>query len=154
MNMLVKNRLHNLPGFEFSNKDFNSLFNDFNGMLGNKFHLSNSNDFNPKFEVAENKKYYEVHAELPGIELNDVNISLENNILTIKGEKKSVKEEKDKNYHICERKYGSFERKFELPENADEENIKAELKDGILSLTIAKNEKVEQKAKQIKINQG
>ncbi|MCP4176744.1 MAG: Hsp20/alpha crystallin family protein [bacterium] len=154
MNMLVKNRLHNLPRFDFSNKDFNSLFNEFNSVLGDTFHHSNTKNFNPKFEVVENKENYEVHAELPGIELKDVNISLENSILTIKGEKKSLEEENKKNYHICERKYGSFERKFELPENIDEENIKAELKNGILSLTIAKNEKVEPQAKQIEINQG
>jgi HSP20 family protein len=153
MNMLIRNRLHNLPGFEFSNKNFNSLFNEFNNALGNTLNLPNSKDFNPNFEVIENKDNYEVNAELPGIELKDIKISLENSILTIKGEKKTIKEEKEKNYHINERKYGSFERKFELPENADEENIKAELKNGILSLYIAKNKKIAPKVKEIMINQ-
>ncbi|HPN84323.1 MAG TPA: Hsp20/alpha crystallin family protein [Victivallales bacterium] len=109
---------------------------------------------NPSFEVAETDTEFNVTAELPGLTEKDVEINLEENILTIKGEKKEEKNEKKKNYHLYERRYGSFQRSFSLPQNSDADKINASVKNGVLEIKIpkkepskAKNKKIEVKAK-------
>jgi HSP20 family protein len=91
-------------------------------------------------------------AELPGVDPKAVDIRLENNTLTLRGERKLDKEVKEDNYHRVERAYGTFSRSFTLPTVVDQGNIKAEYKDGVLKLTLPKRE--EAKPRQIQINVG
>ncbi len=92
----------------------------------------------PSMDVTETDKEIEITAELPGLEEKDVQINVADNLLTIRGEKKSEKEEKDKNYRLIERSYGSFERTLELPDGVNADAIKANIAKGVLKVTIPK----------------
>ena len=100
-------------------------------------------------DVKETSSAIEVCAELPGMSKEDIDIALENNTLILSGEKKEVNEEKEESYHLLERRYGSFKRVLNLPVSIDPDKVKANYKDGILTITIQKKE--EAKAKQIKV---
>jgi HSP20 family protein len=104
----------------------------------------------PSVDVAETDEEIVVTAELPGIKQEEVDISIADNVLTLKGEKKEEKEVKEKNYHRIERSYGSFQRSISLPTGVDAGKAKATYKDGILCVTVPKVE--EAKPKQIKID--
>ena len=95
-------------------------------------------DFAPRVDTAETDAAYEVTAELPGVEEKDVKISIENDVLSISGEKKSEREEKKKDYVLSERSYGSFKRAFTLPDNVDVEKIAAKYEKGVLKVTLPK----------------
>jgi len=103
----------------------------------------------PSIDVAETQNDIEVKAEIPGMDPKDIDISLNNDILTIKGEKKQEKEEKEENYHLIERSYGKFIRSVRLPWEVKSDKIAAKYKDGVLKITLPKSEKA--KAKEIKI---
>lgn len=105
-------------------------------------------DLIPSMDISETDKQIEVTAELPGLEPKDVEINLADNVLTIRGEKKDEKEEKDKNRRVIERSYGSFARAVSLPAGVDEKDIKATIANGVLTVTVAKpaptvNKKIE-----------
>jgi HSP20 family protein len=100
-------------------------------------------------DISETKNNLIVSAEVPGIEPGDLDISLSGNRLTIKGEKKQIKEEKDESYHRIERRYGSFSRTIELPVEVDSSKVDATYKNGILKIVLPKVEK--EKAREIKI---
>jgi len=95
-------------------------------------------DLVPSTDVVENDKEIQITAELPGLEEKDVQINLADNVLTIKGEKKAEKEEKDKNYRLIERSYGSFSRSIELPAGVDAGAIKASISKGVLTVVVPK----------------
>lgn len=103
----------------------------------------------PSLDVSETKNELVVKAELPGLDPKDIDISLTNDILTIKGEKKREKEEKDENYHLIERSYGAFARSIRLPREVQGDKISASYKSGVLKVTLPKSE--EAKKKEIKI---
>lgn len=103
----------------------------------------------PRVDVVEQDGGYELVADLPGLKKEDIKIEIENNMLTLRGEKKIEGEKKDKNYRVCERYYGEFVRTFALPENVNTDGIVAEFKDGVLKLEIPKTEKP--KPKQIEV---
>jgi len=92
----------------------------------------------PAFDVAENDKEYIVTAELPGIDPKDIEITISNGVLTIKGEKKREEESRGENYYYMERQYGAFQRSFRLPEEVKEEEIDATYRNGVLRLVIPK----------------
>jgi HSP20 family protein len=92
----------------------------------------------PSMDVTKTDKEIEITAELPGLEEKDVQINLSDNLLTIRGEKKAEKEQKDKNYRLVERSYGSFERTLELPEGVNPDAIKANISKGVLKVTVPK----------------
>ena len=92
----------------------------------------------PTMDVAETDKDIEITAELPGLEEKDVQINVADNVLTIRGEKKAEKEEKEKNYRLVERSYGSFERSLELPKGVNLDAIKATIDKGVLKVTVPK----------------
>ncbi len=104
----------------------------------------------PTVDVAETDENIIVTAELPGVKQNDVEISVVNDVLTLKGEKREEKEIKKENYHRIERSYGSFQRSITLPTGVHADKAKATYKDGVLTVTIPKVE--EAKPKSIKIN--
>ena len=94
----------------------------------------------PTVDISETENNFEIRAELPGVAEGDVNVSVTDNRLTVKGEKRQDAETEGKNYHRVERRYGSFQRSFTLPRNVETSNIKAGFADGVLTLTIPKAE--------------
>lgn len=92
----------------------------------------------PMVDVSETDEDFVVRAELPGIGQEDVKVSVDSNTLTIKGEKKLVREEKEKTYHRMERSYGTFERTFSLSNRVDSSKAKASFKDGVLEIRLPK----------------
>lgn len=108
-------------------------------------------EWTPAVDIAEDDKEYTIKAELPGINKEDVKVTVENGVLSISGERKSEKEEKDKKYHRIERTYGSFVRTFTLPEGTAGDKMNAEFKDGVLKLHLPKDEKAKPKTVEVKI---
>jgi HSP20 family protein len=104
----------------------------------------------PAFDISETEKEYMITGEIPGIDVKDLDITLLDGILTIKGEKKKETEDKDKNYHRIERHYGSFQRNFRLPAKVKTDKLDATYKDGVLKLTIPKAEVTKPKKIEIK----
>ncbi len=101
--------------------------------------------FNPnamRVDISEDEKNIYIEAELAGLKKEDVKVTIEDGVLTIRGERKQESEEKKKNYHRVERVYGSFSRAFTLGENIDKDNIEAKYEDGVLHLTLPKVEPV------------
>ena len=92
----------------------------------------------PSMDVSETDNAIEIVAELPGLEKKDIELNLVNNLLTIRGEKKNEREEKNKDYHLVERSFGSFSRSVELPQGVDPEDISAEIANGVLKVTVKK----------------
>ena len=105
----------------------------------------------PSLDVSETKDNFVVKAEVPGIDAKDIDISLTGDVLTIKGEKKQEREEKEEDYHLVERSYGTFSRSIRLPAEVESAKIKASYKNGILSVTLPKSEKVKAKEVRIKV---
>jgi HSP20 family protein len=97
--------------------------------------------FVPAVDVSEDDEKIEIHAEVPGMTRDDIDVSVENGVLTVSGEKKEEERKEETNYHRVERSYGHFERRMRLPEGVDEENIDASYTDGVLSVTVPKTEK-------------
>jgi HSP20 family protein len=106
----------------------------------------------PLVDVTEDEKEYLIKVELPEVKKEDVKVSVENGVLSISGERKFEKEEKDKKFHRVERAYGSFLRSFTLPEGADGSRVSAEFKDGLLKVHLPKSEKAKTKSIEIKVN--
>ena len=106
----------------------------------------------PAVDITESEDAYLVEVELPGLKKEDVKITMENNILTIQGEKKQEKEEKRENYHRSERGYGSFQRSFTLPTTVKSDKIEAQYRNGILTATLPKVEEAKPKAVEVKVN--
>jgi HSP20 family protein len=105
--------------------------------------------WSPAVDIFETEGEIVVKAELPGMDRKDITLHLENNVLSLRGERKFEKETKDENYHRIERSYGTFSRSFAIPATVDEEKIRADYKDGVLKIILPKKEQA--KPKQIKI---
>ncbi|MEJ7643938.1 MAG: Hsp20/alpha crystallin family protein [Chryseolinea sp.] len=110
-----------------------------------------SYSFVPKVDILENDKAYEIHVAVPGLSKEDFKIDLNDNFLTVSGERKFSKERTGNNLHVVETQYGNFGRSFALPENVDASNINAAYNNGILVITLPKDEKKILKAT-IKVN--
>lgn len=108
-------------------------------------------DWSPRVDIVENDKEFVIKAEIPEVKKEDVKVSVDNGVLTLKGERKQEKEEKGKKFHRVERYYGSFTRSFTLPENVDESKVKASFKDGMLNLNIPKTAAAKPKAIEVKV---
>ncbi|MGV4796659.1 Hsp20 family protein [Rhizobium sp. F40D2] len=105
----------------------------------------------PALDVVESEKSFEVSAELPGVDATNVDVTLADGILTIKGEKTETKEEKEKNYYLSERRYGSFRRSLELPRGIDSEKIEANFLNGVLKIVLPKTAESQEKDRKITI---
>lgn len=132
-------------------KEVNRLFEDFGRGSVSRFA---SAEVVPRIDVAETDSAIEVTAELPGIDEKDVDVVLRDDVLTIKGEKKSEREEKKKDYHLVERSYGSFQRSIRLPFEADGETVKASFVKGVLKISVAKPTEVKEKTVKIPVRGG
>lgn len=141
-NVPVKHRFSDTDIFKSFDDFFSRRFSDFEGGAA----------FSPMVNIDETKDAYHVEAELPGVKKEDIDVSIKDDYLVIKGEKKSFNEEKKDQYHRVERSHGSFYRTIALPGDIDQENISAELKDGLLSIEIKKSDKVEKNEKKISIH--
>src|ERR1700675_4817533 len=108
--------------------------------------------FAPPVDIYEDEHHITLKLEVPGIDEKDIDVRIENNTLTVHGERKFEKEEKEENYRRMERQYGSFTRTFTLPNTVDHENVQADYDKGVLKVKLAK--KAEAKPKQIKVNVG
>jgi len=108
-------------------------------------------NFTPSINTREGEYAYHIDVDLPGVKKEDISVKVENNVLTLKGERKSKEEVKEKNYYKMESSFGSFTRSFTLPDNIDAENIHAENKDGVLEITLPKKEQKKESVKQIKV---
>lgn len=109
--------------------------------------------FSPSADAAATTAHYEINLELPGVTADDIDISLHDHNLVVKGEKKSQHEERGKTFYFTERSYGAFQRTFRLPGDTDPSKITADFKDGVLTLMVPKA-KANQTSKKIKVNQG
>ena len=126
----------------------NSLFQDY-GRTGQD-ELTTTASFVPAVDVYEDEHKITLKLEIPGVRQEDLDVRLENNTLTVRGERKFEKEEKEENFHRIERRYGSFARSFALPNTIDTENVNAGYDSGVLKIELSK--RADAKPKQIKVN--
>ena len=129
----------------------NRLFRESYGPEGREESLTTTT-FAPAVDVYEDEHNVTLKIEVPGIDEKDIDVRIENNVLTVHGERKFEKEEKEENFRRVERQYGSFTRTFTLPNTVDSEKVSANYEKGILKVTLPK--KAEAKPKQIKVNVG
>lgn len=109
-------------------------------------------DWAPFVDIQETDKEYLIKAELPEVKKDDVKVTIKDGVLSLEGERHQEKEEKDKKFHRVERSYGKFVRSFSMPEDADEKSVKADFKEGVLNVHLAKSEAAKPKAVEIKVN--
>jgi HSP20 family protein len=105
----------------------------------------------PAVDVTEGDKDFKVTAELPGLEEKNIEVTVSNHTLTIRGEKSYEKEEKNKDHHVSERAYGTFQRSFTVPEGVDADKITAELAKGVLTVSLPKTAEAQKPAKKIEV---
>jgi len=124
-------------------KQFNTLFNTRYPTTASSCDTGacERNDFSPAVDVTEDDTRYRIELDLPGVERDDVKVTVENDVLTISGERKTEREEEDGKVHRIERHFGSFLRTFRVPEDADGESVGASFKNGVLSVSLPKAEK-------------
>jgi HSP20 family protein len=140
---------HPLEAFQ---REFNRLFDDFYrtpalaGGAEGMFAAAT-----PRVDVKETDADYEVSAELPGIDEKDMELTVANNALTIRGEKKTEREEKEKNYYLSERSFGSFRRTIPLPAEIDEDKVEAHFKNGVLTVRLPKSAEAQAKTRRIEV---
>jgi HSP20 family protein len=136
--------------FERMRREMDRLWDSFfdGGLRGRTERVA---EWLPSLDVSETKNELVVKAEVPGMDPKDIDISLSDGMLTIKGEKKQEKEEKEADYHLVERSYGSFTRSVQLPKEVQSEKINASYKNGILKITLPKSEEAKKKEIKIKV---
>jgi HSP20 family protein len=137
-------------------RDFESMRNEMDRLWdsffeGGTLKGEDGREWLPSLDVAETKNEIVVKAEVPGLEPKDIDISLSDGLLTIKGEKKQEREEKEENYHLVERSYGSFTRSIRLPKEVQSDKINASYKNGVLKVVLPKSEEAKKKEVKIKV---
>lgn len=144
--------------FDALHREMNDLFEDFLGDVEESGRWPALRGFedvavlSPGFEVSETDDAVEIKAELPGMDEKDIDVTLDDNVLTIKGEKREEQEDKKKHYHVSEVHYGSFHRAIPVPEGIDRDRVKATFKKGTLKLSLPKTEQAKSQRKQIEIS--
>jgi HSP20 family protein len=149
--------------FEALHREIDRLFDDFGGGFWRSPFRRSVFDLEPiwrrelswetapAMDIVETEKAYEISAELPGMSESDVEVVASNGDLTIKGEKKEEKEERKKDYYLSERRYGSFERRMQIPEGVDADKIAASFKNGVLTVTLPKTAQAQKPEKKISV---
>jgi HSP20 family protein len=138
-------------------RELNSLQNRMNRLFeeqygGGREESLTAGAFVPPVDIYEDEHTIQLKLEVPGIDEKDLDIKVENNTLTVSGERKFEKEEKEENFHRVERRYGSFTRSFTLPNTVSTDDIQADYDHGVLKVKL--NKRAEAKPKQIKVNVG
>jgi len=143
--------------FENLRREIDRLFDDFDGGFWRApFRMPHGTrsitwPSMPAVDFTDTEKTYEITAELPGIDEKNIEVKVANGVLTIKGEKHEDKEEKQKDYYVRERNFGSFERAFQVPDGVDADKIEANFKKGVLTVTLPKTPEVQKAAKKIDV---
>lgn len=138
-------------------EDVSSRLNRFFGQLPARIESDNSTlllaaDWMPSVDISETDAAYLIKGEIPGVKKEDVKVTFQDGMITIQGERKQETEEKNKKFHRVECSYGSFMRSFRMPSDADENNIKAEFKDGMINVTLPKSTKEKPKAIEVQVS--
>jgi len=133
-------------------REIDDVFNRYPTGLLTKSIGDSSPEWSPLADITETEEAFHVKAELPGVKKEDVDVSLSNGVLTLKGERKTEEETKDEKQHRIERFHGTFVRRFDLPDNIDQSTVSAEYVDGVLSLTIPKTTKTTPETTKIDIH--
>jgi len=148
----VPTRLDEANPFAVMQREINALFdNFFRGGFESEPFESRMGAFAPHIDVSESDKEIKVSAELPGMDEKDIDVLLQNNMLTVKGEKKEEKEDKGKDYYHMERSYGSFSRTIPLTVEVQSEKVAATFKKGVLTVILPKSEKAVKATKKVAI---
>jgi HSP20 family protein len=108
----------------------------------------------PAAEASSGEDAYRITMELPGVAEEDIHLTVENGVVSVKGEKKTEREEKGDTWYFSERQYGSFQRSFRMPADADEAKVAADLKDGVLTITVPRKAPAAKASKRVKISKG
>ena len=149
--------------FEALHREIDRLFDDFGGGFWRSPFRRSMFDLepfwrreltwetSPALDIAETEKAYKITAELPGMSESDVEVVASDGGITIKGEKKEEKEEKKKDYYLSERRYGSFERRLQIPEGVDADKIEATFKKGVLTVTLPKKAEAQKPEQKISV---
>lgn len=134
-------------------RDINRVFDDFWSRFDRSAGVSNGrlSVTGPRTDVTETDEAVDVSVELPGMDEKDIDVSLSDDVLTIRGEKKAEREEKKKGYYLAERSYGSFYRSIPLPPGVDSEKAEAQFKKGILTVTLPKTPEAQAKVRKIEV---
>jgi HSP20 family protein len=135
MSIIRYNALNEFTPTSFSNL-IDRFFNESLSRSGGSAY-----SFVPRVDILEEDKAYQIHVAVPGVSKEDFKLDVNDNVLTISGERKLSKEKKENNYHVFETQFGNFSRAFTLPENADAGKIGAKYNNGILEITVPKDEK-------------
>ena len=144
-----------LEGVAVLQNRLNSIFNDFTSSNGDMQNESlSAGNFIPPVDIYEDTNRLVLKLEVPGIPQEDLQINLENQTLTVKGERRLVKDEKEENFHRIERRYGSFVRGFTLPATIETDSAQANYENGVLSITLQKKEAAKPKQLKIEIGSG
>ena len=138
--------------FQDMEKRFTSLLEPLLKTNGGERELLTAAEWSPSVDISEDDKEYLIKADLPEVKKEDVKLSVQDDVMTISGERKYEKEEKGKKYHRIERAYGSFMRSFTLPEDADGSKVSAEYKEGVLKVHLPKSEKAKPKSIEVKVS--
>ncbi len=131
-------------------REIDRMFDRFRGGVADDGSVSTSL-VAPAVDIIERQNDYTIKAELPGVKKEDVKITVQNGVLTIRGEKKQEEEKKGENYHRVERSYGSFQRSFTLPNSVSSEKIEASYDNGVLSVTLPKVEEAKPKEIEVRV---
>lgn len=134
-------------------RDINRVFDDFWSRFDRSAGVSNGllSVTGPRTDVTETDEAVDVSVELPGMDEKDIDVSLSDDVLTIRGEKKAEREEKKKGYYLAERSYGSFYRSIPLPPGVDSEKAEAQFKKGVLTVTLPKTPEAQAKVRKIEV---
>lgn len=137
-------------------RPFHSLMKDFFNDLDPFFDsprsvLKTGLNFNPRMDIKDTEKDLSLIVDIPGMDKKDISIAVEDGVLAVKGERKGEKREEKDGYVHHERNFGSFERRLRLPENAEQDKIKADYKDGVLTVSVPKKELPKPKTKKIEV---
>jgi HSP20 family protein len=150
---LVPTRRLDDDPFRALQRDVNRLFDELSRSFG--FGMLGGHDgygvVRPRVDIAETDSAFEVTVELPGVDEKDINVSVTDDVLTIRGETKAEREEKDKAYYIAERAYGTFERAIALPPGIDTDKASAEFAKGVLTIRLPKSAEARAREKKIAI---
>jgi HSP20 family protein len=152
---IIKKREGELPAFSTGMDPLHLVrdffrWDPFRQMVPGLFGAAEERTFLPSFEVKETKDGYLFKADLPGVKEEDIDISLTGNRLTVSGKRESEEGESGETYYTYERSYGSFSRSFTLPEGIDADHVKADLKEGVLSLLLPKKPELQPKKVSLK----
>jgi HSP20 family protein len=153
---------HMLRPFESLRREVDRLFDEFDGGCWRSpfrspffdlapFRRAEATFSAPAVDVSETDNAYEITAEMPGMDEKNVEVKVANGVLTIKGEKQEDKEEKNKDYYMRERSFGSFERNFQVPEGVETDRIEANFKNGVLSVILPKSAAAQKAEKKITV---